>query len=144
MDTLTLAVPIFSYEPLALTMLSPEIAGTVKSTVDPELPVGGVLTGGAEAVECGGVLEVTGTAVCVAAWVAAAEVAGVEAGADAGDEPATVATAACEPPAAGADAAVDEVVPAPPHALRPTLPITAAAMITTGNRRILMLLPFRE
>jgi hypothetical protein len=76
--------------------------------------------------------------------VAAAEVAGVEAGADAGDEPATVATAACEPPAAGADAAVDEVVPAPPHALRPTLPITAAAMITTGNRRILMLLPFRE
>jgi hypothetical protein len=142
-DTLTRAVPIFSYEPLALTMLSPEIAGTVKLTVPPELPVGGGLTGGAEAVECAGVEAVTGVFV-TAGCVAGAEVAGVEAGADAGAELAAVATAPTEPPEAGADAAVDAVDPDPPHALKPAPPIMAAAMITTGNRRILMPIPFIE
>jgi hypothetical protein len=99
--------------------------------------------GGAEAVECAGVLTVTGDVV-TAACVAGAEVAGVEGGPDAGDEPAAVATAPTEPPEAGPDAAVDGVDPVPPHALRPTPPMTAAAMITTGTRRILMPLPFIE
>jgi len=118
-------------------MLSPEMAGTVKLTVPPALPVGGVLTGGAEALGGGGVVATAG-AVLAAECVAAGEVAGadVEGGPDAGDEPAAVAKAV---PEAGADAALDEGDP-PPHAVRPTPPITAAAMITTGTRRILMLL----
>jgi hypothetical protein len=139
---LTREVPIFSYEPLALTMLSPGIEGTVKLTVPPALPVGGGLTG-AEAVECAGVVAVTGVFV-TAGCVAGAEVAGVEAGADAGAELAAVATAPTEPPEAGPDAAVDGVDPVPPHALRPVPPMMAAAMITTGTRRILMPLPFIE
>jgi hypothetical protein len=116
------------------------MAGTVNFTVPPVLPVGGGLAGGAEAVECTGVLEVMGDVV-TAACVAGAEVAGVEGGADAGDEPTAVAIAVCE---AGADAAVDGVDPLPPHALRPAPPITAAATITTGTRRILMPIPFIE
>jgi hypothetical protein len=139
-DTLTRAVPIFWYEPLALTILSPEIEGTVKLTTPPEVPTGGLLVGGAEAVECAGVSEVMGDGV-VAACVAGADVAGVEAGADAGVDPAAVAIAVCEP---GADAAADGVDPDPPQALRPTPPMTAAAMITTGIRRILMPIPFIE
>jgi hypothetical protein len=115
----------------------------VKLTVPPELPVAGGLTGGAEAVECAGVEAVSGDFV-TAGCVAAAEVAGVEAGADAGAELAAVATAPTEPPEAGPDAAVDAVDPDPPHALRPAPPITAAAMITTGTRRILMPIPFIE
>jgi hypothetical protein len=77
----------------------------------------------------------------VAGCVADAEVAGVDAGADAGEEPTAVAKAVCE---AGADPAADGVDPDPPHALRPVPPITAAAMITTGTRRILMPIPFIE
>jgi hypothetical protein len=111
----------------------------VKLTVPPELPVGGVLTGGAEGLGCEGVEAAVGA--FVAACVAAAEVAAVVGDADAGDEPATVAKAVCE---AGADAAVDAVDPLPPHALRPTPPMTAAAMITTGTRCILMPIPFIE
>jgi hypothetical protein len=45
--------------------------------------------------------------------IAAAEVAGVEGGAAAGDEPVAVAKAAAERPEADADAAVDEVDPVP-------------------------------
>jgi hypothetical protein len=116
------------------------MAGTVKLTTPPEAPTGGLLVGGAEAVECGGVLTVTGDGV-VAACVADAEVAGVEAGADAGVEPTAVARA---DPEAGVDPAADGVDPLPPHALRPAPPITAAAMITTGTRRILMPIPFIE
>jgi hypothetical protein len=115
----------------------------VKLTVPPALPDGGGLTGGAEAVECAGVVAVMGTVVA-ALCVAGAEVAGVEGGADAGAELAAVATAPTEPPEAGPDAAVVGVDPVPPHALRPAPPMTAAAMITTGTRRILMPLPFIE
>jgi hypothetical protein len=119
------------------------MAGTVKLTTPPALPVGGVLAGGAEAVECAGVVAVTGDFV-TAGCVAAGEVAAVEGG-DAGAELAAVATAPTEPPEAGPDAAVDGVDPVPPHALRPAPPMTAAAaMITTGTRRILMPLPFIE
>jgi hypothetical protein len=118
------------------------MAGTVKLTVPPELPCVGEL---AEAIgRSGGVLvaEDLVTAGCVTA----AEVAAAEAGADAGVEPAAVAVAiaATELPAAGADAAADEVGPVPPHAVRPAPPMTTAAMITTGIRHILMLSPFIE
>jgi len=119
------------------------MAGTVKLTVPPELPVGGVLAGGAEALGAAGVVAVAGDVVA-ALCVAGAEVAAIEGDADAGDEPAAVAKAVCEPAAAGADAAVGVVDPDPPHALRPAPPMTAAAMITTGSRRILMPLPFIE
>ena len=90
----------------------------------------------------GGGVVATAGAVLAAECVAAGEVAGadVEGGPDAGDEPAAVAKAV---PEAGADAALDEGDP-PPHAVRPTPPITAAAMITTGTRRILMPIPFIE
>jgi hypothetical protein len=115
------------------------MAGTVKLTVPPELPSGGVLAGGAEALGGGGVVTTAGD-VLAAECVADGEVAGVEGGPDAGDEPAAVAKA---DPEAGADPALDGVDP-PPHAVRPAPPMTAAAMITTGTRRILMLLPFRE
>jgi hypothetical protein len=115
----------------------------VKLTVPPALPVGGVFTGGAEAVEWAGIVGVADD-FFAAGCVAAAEVAGVEAGADAGAELAVVATAPTEPPEAGPDAAVDAVDPDPPHALKPAPPITAAAMITTGTRRILMPIPFIE
>jgi hypothetical protein len=114
------------------------MAGTVKLTVPPELPCVREL---AEAVgRAGGVLVADDlvTAECVTA----AEVAAVEAGADAGVEPAAVAVAIAvtEPPWAGPDAAVDEVGPVPPHAVRPAPPMTtAAAMITTGIRHIVML-----
>jgi hypothetical protein len=124
------------------------MAGTVKLTVPPELPCVGEL---AEAVgRAGGVLVADD--LVTAGWVTAAEVAaveagadaGVEAGADAGVEPAAVAIAVTEPPGADADAAVDEVGPVPPHAVRPAPPVTTAAMITTGIRHILMLSPFVE
>jgi hypothetical protein len=116
------------------------MAGTVKLTVPPELPCVGEL---AEAVgRAGGVLVADD--LVTAGWVTAAEVAAVEAGADAGVEPAAVAIAVTEPPGADADAAVDEVGPVPPHAVRPAPPVTTAAMITTGIRHILMLSPFVE
>jgi hypothetical protein len=115
------------------------MAGTVKLTVPPELPCVREL---AEAVgRAGGVLVADDlvTAECVTA----AEVAAVEAGADAGVEPAAVAVAIAvtEPAAAGSDTAVDDVGPVPPHAVRPAPPMTTAAMITTGIRHILMLSP---
>jgi hypothetical protein len=116
------------------------MAGTVKLTVPPELPCVGEL---AEAVgRAGGVLVADD--LVTAGCVTAAEVAAVEAGADAGVEPAAVAVAIAvtEPAAAGADTAVDDVGPVPPHAVRPAPPMTtAAAMITTGIRHILMLSP---
>lgn len=116
----------------------------MKLAVPPELPCVGELAGLAAVVERAGDVAVADELV-TAGCVAAAEVAGVEGGADAGDEPVAVAKAAAEPPEADADAAVDEVDPVPPHAFRPAPPMTAvAAMITTGTRRILMLLPFRE
>jgi hypothetical protein len=115
------------------------MAGTVKLAVPPELPCVGELAGLAAVVERAGDVAVADELV-TAGCVAAAEVAGVEGGADAGDEPVAVAKAAAEPPEADADAAVDEVDPVPPHAFRPAPPMTAvAAMITTGTRRILML-----
>jgi len=76
-----------------------------------------------------------------AGCVAAAEVAGIEAGTDAGAEAVTVAKAAIEAPEADADAAADDVDPVPPHAVRPAPPMTTAAMITTGTRRVLMFSP---
>jgi hypothetical protein len=111
------------------------MAGTVKFTVPPEL------VGLAEVVgRAGGV--VVADDLVTAGCVAAAEVAGFEGGADAGDEPVAVVKAATEPPEADADAVVDEVDPVPSHAVRPAPPMTTAAMITTGTRRILMLSPF--
>jgi hypothetical protein len=118
------------------------MAGTVKFAVPPELPCVGELAGLAEVVERARGVAVADDLV-TAGCVAAAEVAGVEGGAEAGDEPVAVAKAAAEPPEADADPAVDEVDPVPPHAVRPAPPITTA-MITTGTRRILMLLPFVE
>ena len=114
----------------------------MKLTVPPELPCVGEPVGLAEVVRRTGGVVVADDLV-TAGCVAAAEVAGVEDGADAGDERVAVAKAAAEPPEAGADAAVDEVDPVPPHAVRPAPPMTAV-MITTGTRRILMLLPFVE
>ena len=108
----------------------------------------GELVGRAETVGCAeavgyaervAVAEGLETARCVAAG----EVAGVEEGPDAGDEPAAVATAAAEPPEADPDTAVGELDPVPAHAVRPAPP-TTTAMITTGTLRILMLLPSRE
>jgi hypothetical protein len=114
------------------------MAGTVKLIVPPELPCAAELAGLAAVVGRAGGVPVTDdlvTAGCVAAAeVAGAEVAGAEGVAEDGDEP-VVAEAAAEPP----EAAVAEVDPVPPHAVRPAPPITTAAMITTGTRRILML-----
>jgi hypothetical protein len=124
------------------------MAGTVKLPDPPELPCVGELVGRAETVACAeavgyaervAVAEGLETARCVAA----AEVAGVEEGPDAGDEPAAVAKAAAEPPEADPDTAVGELDPVPAHAVRP-VPPTTTAVITTGTRRILMLLPSRE
>jgi hypothetical protein len=118
------------------------MAGTVKLIVPPELPCAAELAGLAAVVGRAGGVPVTDdlvTAGCVAAAeVAGAEVAGAEGVAEDGDEP-VVAEAAAEPPEADADAAVAEVDPVPPHAVRPAPPITTAALITTGTRRILML-----
>ncbi len=107
---------------------------------DPELPCV------AELVACtGGGGEAIGLAECVAAGVVAAGlVAGAEVdGAGAGAEPDAVDSAATEPPEAGPDAAVGDVDPDPPQAVRPAPPMMTA-MIATGTRRILMLLPSRE
>jgi hypothetical protein len=114
------------------------MAGTVKLTVPPELPCVGELV---ETVGRAGGVTVADDLV-TAGCVTAAEVAAVEGGADADVEPVAVATTATEPPAAGADAAVDEADPVPPHAVKPAPPMTTAAMITTGIRHILMLWPF--
>ena len=140
-DTFTRAVPILVYEPLALTTLSPGMAGTVKLTVPPELPCVAELVGLAEVIGRAGGVVAAGDLVA-AGCVAAAEVADVEGDADAGDELVAVATAAAEPSEAGPDAAVEAVDPVPPHAVSPAPPMTTAAMITIGIRRILMLSPF--
>jgi hypothetical protein len=113
------------------------MAGTVKLIVPPELPCAAELAGLAAVVGRAGGVPVTDDLV-TAGCVAAAEVAGAEGVAEDGDEP-VVAEAAAEPPEADADAAVAEVDPVPPHAVRPAPPITTAALITTGTRRILML-----
>jgi hypothetical protein len=104
---------------------------------DPELPCV------AELVACtdsGG--EAIALAECVAAGVvAAALVAGAEVG-GAGAEADAVDSAATEPPEADPEA-VGDFDPDPPQAVRPA-PAMMTAMIATGTRRILMLLPSRE
>ncbi|MDQ2811271.1 MAG: hypothetical protein M3Z75_05155 [Actinomycetota bacterium] len=116
-------------------MLSLVTAGTVKLP-DPELPCV------AEAVTCtGGGGEAI--AECVAAGVLAPGlVAGAVDGAGAVAEPEAVDTADTEPPEAD-PVAVGDFDPDPPQAVRPA-PLTMMAMIATGTRRILMLLPSRE
>ena len=121
--------------------------GTVKLPLPepPELDFVGELDGCAEAcVEVVARADGVAAAECVtgADVDGAGEVAGAEAGADAGAELPPVAKAAAEPPEAGADAA-EVPVEVPPHAVRPAPPMTMA-MIATGTRDILMLLPFRE
>ena len=109
-----------------------------------ELPCVGELVARAGAVECA---EAVGLAdrvavaegLEVARCVADGDVAGVEAG----DEPAAVAKADAEPAGTDPAAAGDEPDPDPPHAVRPAPPITTA-MITTGTRRIPMLLSSKE
>ncbi len=102
---------------------------------DPELP------SVAEAVACaGGGGEASGDEDCLAAGVVAAALVGAEvdgAGAEAVD------SADAEPAEADPEAAVGDVVPDPPQAVRPK-PAMMTAMIATGTRRILMLLPSRE
>jgi hypothetical protein len=118
-------------------MLSLEMSGTVKLP-DPELP------SVAEAVAfTGGGGEAS--AECVAAGVvAAALVAGAEVGgAGAEAEPDAVDSADAEPAGADPEAALGDVDPDPPQAVRPT-PAMMTALIATGTRRILMLLPSRE
>jgi len=113
----------------------------------PELDLVAELVGCAETVACADDVaradDVT-TAGCVTAADVAgdADVAGAEEGADTGAELPPVARAAAEPPEAGADAA-EVPVEVPPHAVRPAPPMTMA-MIATGTRDILILLPFRE
>ena len=141
------------YEPEALIMLSPGMAGTVKLCV-PEPPVVADFVGVADLV---GVADFVGVAGLVeradlvamgeALCVAAAEVAGVTEGADSvegpdGEDGADNAVA--EPPAAADDAAVGGFPPNPAHAVRP-VPAITTAMITAGIRHIRMvLLPFGE
>jgi hypothetical protein len=121
------------------------MAGTVKLPDPLELPCVGELVGCAEAVACAeavGCAERVAEGVEAARCVADGEAVG-EAGPDAGDEPAAVAKAAAEPPEAGADAALVAVDPISPHAVRLAPPMMTA-MIATGTRHILMLLPSRE
>ena len=143
------------YEPEAVTMLSPGMAGTVKLP-DPELAFVGelVLVGWGDAVACG---ELVGRAEAVAVTegsaaaerVCAGDVAG--AGDDVGvlasadvDDPGVAAKAAAEPPPeAAADGTAEGLDPLAAHAVRPAPPMTAA-MITAGTRHILMLLPSDE
>ena len=141
------------YEPEALTMLSPGMAGTVKLCV-PEPPgvadfVG--VTDFAGVADFAGIADLveradlvaTGEALCVAAG----EVAGVTEGPDSVESPAGedgADKAVAEPPAAADDAAVGEFPPSPAHAVRP-VPAITTAMITAGSRRIRMVfLSFRE
>ena len=76
------------------------------------------------------------------------EVAGVLGRADVGDAVGVEARAADEPIEAAAEAAADAAAegvddPLAPHAVRAAPPMTAA-IITTGTRHILMLLPSAE
>jgi hypothetical protein len=144
MVTFTTEVPVLVYEPQAVTMLSPGMAGTVKLCV-PELALVGELVARGEVVTCG---ELVGRAetVAVTEGLAAAECTcvGEAVGvADVGDDPGVAARAAVEPPEAGAEATVEESDPLAAHAVRPAPPMTAA-MITAGTRHILMLLPSSE
>ena len=127
-----------SYEPQAVTTLSPGMAGTVKLCV-PELVLVEELVGCGEAV---GVTEGSAAAVrlCVGEVAGVGDDPGVPVSADVGDAPGVPPKAAAEPPVAAADAAAEGFDPLAAHAVRPAPQITAA-MIKAGTRHILMLLP---
>lgn len=123
------------------------MAGTVKLCV-PELPCVAELVGCADLV---GRADLVAEAedLARAERVAAAETAGVAEGPgpvaspDGEDDPDGADKAVAEPPEADEDAAATGFDPVPAHAVRPA-PAATTAMITAGNRHILMFLPFGE
>jgi hypothetical protein len=141
MVTFTRAVPIFSYEPWALTTLSPEMLGTVKSCV-PELEElderDGELVACAWVVACA-VAVTDGSAAAECAMVGEADGVGDDAGALVSADVGEPAKAADEPVGApAADAAAEGLDELPPHAARLT-PAMATVMITAGTRHSFML-----
>jgi hypothetical protein len=124
------------------------MAGTVKSCVpDAVLPEELVVCGEAVAcrelvgrAEADAVTEEWAAAECRCVGEAEGDAPGVPVSADVGDAPGVVARAVADPLAGGTEEAAEGFDVLPPHAVKPTPPMTAA-MITAETRLVLMFRP---